>query len=100
MEIGSSAVSLYNPPSLNSLPDQRAGHSGLLVEGQGEVGQVDGGTLRGPVPDQASLVLVQHCHKCCQLYNVGTIGNISARLGDKESQGGSEHLHLHQHSNH
>ena len=33
-------------PSLNSLPDQMAGHSGLLVGGQGEVGEVVGGTLR------------------------------------------------------
>ena len=29
-----------------------AGHSGLLVGGQGEVGQVVGGTPRGPGPDQ------------------------------------------------
>ena len=43
-----------------------AGHSGLLVRGQGEVSQAVGGTLRGPGPDQAPPVLVQHRHKCCQ----------------------------------
>ena len=55
-------------PSLNSLPDQMAGHSGLLVGGQGEVGQVVGGTLRGPGPDQAPPVWRQHRHKCCPLH--------------------------------
>ena len=45
-----------------------AGHSGLLVGGQGEVGQVVGGTLCGPGPDQAPSVLVQHCLKCCPLH--------------------------------
>ena len=45
-----------------------AGHSGLLVGGQGEVGQVVGGTLRGPGPDQAPPVLVQHRHECCPLH--------------------------------
>ena len=63
-----SAVRLYNPPSLNSLPDQMAELSGLLVGGQGEVGQVVGGTLRGPGPDQAPPVLVQHRHECCPLH--------------------------------
>ena len=45
---------------------RRAGHSGLLVRGQGEVRQAVGGTLRGPGPDQAPPVLVQHRHKGCQ----------------------------------
>ena len=49
LEQGSSAVRLYNQPSLNSLPDQMAGHSG----GRVVVGQTVGGTLRGPGPDQA-----------------------------------------------
>ena len=39
-----------------------ARQSGLLVGGQGEVGQVVGGTLRGPGPDQAPPVWVQHRH--------------------------------------
>ena len=68
LENGSSAVRLYNPPSLNSLPDQMAGHSGLLVGGHEEVGQVVRGTLRGPGPDQAPPVLVQHRHECCPLH--------------------------------
>ena len=28
------------------------------------------------------------------------VGDISVRLGDRESQGGSQHLHLHQHTHH
>ena len=68
VENGSSAVRLYNPPSLNSLPDQMAGHSGLLVGGHEEVGQVVGGSLRGPSPDQAPPVWRQHRHKCCPLH--------------------------------
>ena len=47
------------PPSLNSLPDQMAGHSGLLVGGQGEVGQVVEGTLHGPGPDQRNNVFAK-----------------------------------------
>ena len=45
-----------------------AGHSGLLAGGQGEVGQVVGGTFRGPDPDQAPPVWVQHRHECCLLH--------------------------------
>ena len=51
------------------LPAQMAGHTGLLVGGHGEVGQVVGRTLRGPGPDQASPVLVQHCLEWCPLLN-------------------------------
>ena len=61
---------------------------------------IDGGTLRGPGPDQASPDLKQHRHKCCPSHNTGSIGDISVRLGDRESQGGSEHLHPHQHFHH
>ena len=45
-----------------------AGYSGLLIGGQGEVGQVVGGTLRGPGPDKAHPFWVQHRHKCCPLH--------------------------------
>ena len=45
-----------------------AGHSGFHVGGQGEVGEVVGGTLHGPGPDQAPPVLLQHHHKCCPLH--------------------------------
>ena len=100
LENDSSAVSLFNPPSLNLLPDQMVGQGELLVGGQGEVGQVDGGLLRGPGLDQAPPNLVQHHHECCLSQNTGSIGDISVRLGDRESQGGSEHLHLHQHTHH
>ena len=58
-----------------------AGHSGLLVGGHEEVGQVVGGTLRGPGPDQASPNLIQHRYKCCPSHSTGSIGNISVRLG-------------------
>ena len=75
------------------------GQGELLVGEQGEVGQVDGGLLRGPGLDQAPPNLVQH-HECCPSLNTGSIGDISVRLGDRESQGGSEHLHLHQHTHH
>ena len=58
---------------------------GSLLGGQGEVGQVHGGTLHGPGPDQASPDVKQHHHKCCPSHNEGSIGDISVRLGDKES---------------
>ena len=60
------ALSDYVPTF--SLPDQLAGQSVLLVGGQGEVGQVVGGTPRDPGPDQASPVLVQLRLKCCPLH--------------------------------
>ena len=100
LENDSSAVSLFNPPSLNLLPDQMVGQGELLVGEQGEVGQVDGRLLRGPGLVQAPPKLVQHHHECCPSPNIGSIGDISVRLGDRESQGGSEHLHLHQHTHH
>ena len=98
---GSSAVRLLlNPAFLNLRPDQMVGHSWPLVGGQGEVGQVDGGTLRGPGPDQASPDLKQHRHKCCPSHNTGSVGDSSVRLRDQKSQRGSEHLHPHQHPHH
>ena len=76
------------------------GQCETLVGGQGQVSQIERGTLRGPGPDQAHQDLIQHCHKCCPSHNAGSIGDISVRLGDRESQGGSEHLHPHQHHHH
>ena len=56
--------------------------------------------VMAPGSDQASPDLIQHRHKCCPSHNTGSIGDISVRLGDRESQGGSEHLHPHEHPHH
>ena len=62
---------------------------------------VVGGNLCGPGPDQASQILVQHrCPLCQCSSSTGWFGVNSVRLGDMESQGGSEHLHLHQRFHH
>ena len=102
LENGSSAVRLFNPSSLNVPPDQMVGQCEPLVGGQGRVSQVDGGTFRGPGPDQASPNLIQHRYKCCPSHSTGSIGNIPVRLGylESQSQGGNKHLHPHQHPHH
>ena len=100
LKSGSSATTWFNPPFLNLHPDQTGGQGGPLVGRQGEVSQVDGETPCGPGPDQASPDLIQHRHKRCSSHNTGSIGDISVRLGDKQSQRGNEHLHPHQHPHH
>ena len=102
LKSGSSATTWINQPFLNLPPDQTGGQGGPLVGRQGEVSQVDGDTLvvMAPGSDQASPDVIQHRHKCCPSHNEGSIGDISVRLGDRESQGGSEHLHPHEHPHH
>ena len=52
-------------------------------------------------PSWSSQILVQHrCPLCQCSSSTGWFGVNSVRLGDMESQGGSEHLHLHQRFHH